>query len=49
VDVISLSFVGISAVYIINREGPSPLPGGTPASMVYWFDIVALHLTARTL
>jgi len=49
VDVTSLSYVRMSAVYGIARVGPSGLPCGTPASMVYWLDVVALHLTAKTL
>jgi len=34
VDVVSCSFVGISAVYRRNRVGPSALPRGTPALMM---------------
>jgi len=35
-------------VYRINRVVPSALPCGTPDSMVYWLDVVALHLTTKT-
>jgi len=49
VDVIILSFIGIFVVYRTNRVGPSSLPCGTPASMLNCLDVVALHLTAKTL
>jgi len=47
-SIISLSFVEIFVVYMINKVGLRALPCGTPASIVYWLDVVALHLTTKT-
>jgi len=49
VDVVSCSFVGISAVYRGKRVGPSALPCETPALIMKSSVFVVLHLTAKVL